>query len=303
MSSDSDSGSEFAGPCLNRHTARGARNRATRLSHPSSEVSHHIGQNKAKRKIRIAKAPRTFHQTNSGVEGEDRITKTPPELVTRVLSFLEAEDLANIALVSRYVNTVSKQDLLWKELCRVRWMDKKHQSLTLHPCVDYKDIVGQLDKQDKIDILTRRFLQLRGDEDDAELEERILNSTPTGFRGIKVYIPVVCGKWQASYIAAEIDQHRRRITMKELQAYEWIFGEFYGFHEDEDEPIKVHFRPDGLRSNSIQDGTFRRPRPATYQILASGAIQVGEFPTHSRPRRLEDWGWSISNSYVTYTSI
>ncbi|KAJ3397609.1 hypothetical protein HDU80_009501 [Chytriomyces hyalinus] len=227
----------------------------------------------------------------------------PPELMFGRVFDDHALDLSTVSLASKYLFQLATQDFLWKQLCEMRWSDKKHQSLSLHPLVDYTGLVPHLNRSELLEILHRRFLATDDSMSDQELATRVINTTPTGFRDVTVYTPLVCGKWQASYIAAEMDQNRERITMKELQAYEWVFREQWAYddEDDEDETIKVKFRADGVRLNASDAQS--RPRPQTYQLLASGKIQVGNFPRHSRPTRLDNWGWQFSNVYVTYTSI
>ncbi|KAJ3131883.1 Serine/threonine-protein phosphatase 2A regulatory subunit B'' subunit gamma [Physocladia obscura] len=65
--------------------------------------------------------------------------------------------------------------------------------------------------------------------------------------------------------------------------------------------IFVKFSRDGTRGNV--KGKEYRPRVTPYHLSNNGSVQVGSYPPHSQPQRLEDWGWEFSNSYVTYTSF
>ncbi|KAI8831804.1 hypothetical protein BJ741DRAFT_313127 [Chytriomyces cf. hyalinus JEL632] len=188
-----------------------------------------------------------------------------------------------------------------------------HAPLKLHPFVDYTHLLAKLDRQEKVDILQRRFDNgfqptppSMDEEGDVVLAERVFRSTPVGIADLTVFQPKLCGKWQASYIAAELDQHRERITMNELNAYIWSYQESWGYFGagvDSGYALRVRFFPNGIRANAIEDDTPRRPRPMPYNFTATGAIQVGQYPTHSKPRRLANWGWEFSNSYVTYKSL
>ncbi|KAI8840826.1 hypothetical protein BJ741DRAFT_596676 [Chytriomyces cf. hyalinus JEL632] len=278
-----------------------------RMERSAISAKRHSPTNRkpTKKRIQIRRGKRASSESESSSDEmpQDFLSTQPPELIGRVLNYLDALDLSTVSLASKYLFQLATQDLLWKQLCETRWSDKKHQSLSLHPLVDYTGLVAQLKRSELLEILHRRFLATDDSMSDQELSTRVINTTPTGFRDVTVYAPLVCGKWQASYIAAELDKDRERITMKELQAYEWVFREQWAYDDDDDEDdaIKVKFRDDGVRLNASD--VQSRPRPQTYQLLGSGKIQVGNFPRHSRPTRLDDWGWQFSNVYVTYTSV
>ncbi|KAI8840825.1 hypothetical protein BJ741DRAFT_596670 [Chytriomyces cf. hyalinus JEL632] len=235
----------------------------------------------------------------------------PVELIMRVLGLLDAKSVSLASQTCRLLFSIGTQDLLWKNLCKQRWADKMHAPLKLHPFVDYKHLLAKLDRQEMVDILQRRFDNVQPappsmDEEGDVMAERVLQSTPVGVAGVALFEPKLCGKWQASYIAAELDQHRTRITMNELNAYVWSYQESWGYFgagDDLGNCLKVRFFPNGTRANAIEDDTARRPRPMPYSFTASGAIQVGQYPTHSKPRRVANWGWEFSNSYVTYKSL
>ncbi|KAJ3287957.1 hypothetical protein HDU76_007756 [Blyttiomyces sp. JEL0837] len=105
------------------------------------------------------------------------------------------------------------------------------------------------------------------------------------------------------------EKDRQEITREELMGYEFQFGDDWGYshfnrdvdRSDADNITRVRFWPDGTRGN-VKGKNFR-PRPQSWAIIHTGAIQVGQFPRHSVPRRTEDWGWKFSNGYVTYTSL
>ncbi|KAI8610614.1 hypothetical protein BC830DRAFT_1143798 [Chytriomyces sp. MP71] len=247
--------------------------------------------------------------TLNGEIEKDLLTTQPVELVTRMLGFLGAEDLATVSSTCKLMHCLATQDLLWKKLCADRWQIKKHVPLALHPYVDYSSLVHKLDRVEKESILARRFIahSLYAADTDEELSERVVHTMPVAVPEVRVFEPVACGKWQASYIAAEMDQHRSRITMDELNAYEFTYHDNWGhgfyMNNEREDAIRVRFFPNGFRGNAISDDKPRRPRPMPYHFTPTGAIQVGQYPTHSRPRRLENWGWEFSNSYVQYTSI
>ncbi|KAJ3254698.1 hypothetical protein HDU77_003961 [Chytriomyces hyalinus] len=152
-----------------------------------------------------------------GVALAERVLQStpPPELMFGRVFDDHALDLSTVSLASKYLFQLATQDFLWKQLCEIRWSDKIHQSLSLHPLVDNTGLVAHLNRSELMEILHRRFLATDDSMSDQELATRVINTTLTGLRDVTVYAPL------ASYIAAEMDQNRERITLKELQAYEW----------------------------------------------------------------------------------
>ncbi|KAJ3081544.1 hypothetical protein HDU99_005407 [Rhizoclosmatium hyalinum] len=233
---------------------------------------------------------------------EDRLSNQPTELVTRILSFLDAKSLALVGATNTRMHCLAGQELLWKDLCKNRWADKKHHGYMLHPFVEYKEILGRLSTEEKRDVLRRRFQNSEVDDD--VLDQELLDTVPYRWDGVRIFEARMCGKWQASYAAAEMDSTRQRLSMAELNTYEWWYydnwnREFYGNGNDNG-AVLVKFFTNGVRGNV--EGPQCRPRMSSYQFNRDGSIQVGQYPRHSVPRRLADWGWEFHNPYVTYTS-
>ncbi|KAJ3100021.1 hypothetical protein HDU96_010482 [Phlyctochytrium bullatum] len=234
---------------------------------------------------------------------EDRLSNQPQELTMRMLWFLPPQDLARLAEANTWLYRLANEDCFWKAHCQERWSSKKHAPLALHPRVDYAYILPQLTDADLTAVLYRRFVRkLPVNVPRAYLEERLAETVPED-----AFTPFYSGKWKASYIAAEVDKTRQRITRDEVVEYEWVFSDSwgwgYGMGEDaEGEEIRIRFWPDGMRSNVNRDKKFARPRPQPWHLDERGAIQVSQFPQHSVPERTSDWGWTFSNGYVTYTS-
>ncbi|KAI8850347.1 hypothetical protein BC829DRAFT_389842 [Chytridium lagenaria] len=205
----------------------------------------------------------------------DELSNQPAEVTLKILSYLPPKDLARIAEVNSHLYRLSNEDRLWKAQCTLRWSTKRHQKLTppTRGLLAYR----------------RRYVKEVGDGRKA-LDRSVLENS---------FVPFYSGKWKASYIAAEIDQYRQIITRDEVMEYEWIFGDFWA----EEDEIRVKFWPDGTRSNVNKDKKWTRPRSQPWHINERGAIQVSSFPEHSVPSRTEDWGWTFSNGYVTYTSV
>ncbi|KAJ3191391.1 hypothetical protein HK101_007817 [Irineochytrium annulatum] len=111
------------------------------------------------------------------------------------------------------------------------------------------------------------------------------------------FAPFYSGKWRSSYVGAEVDARRGRITKDEVMAYEWAFSDSwgYGYVDDgeEGDMIRIKFWPNGTRSNVNK--AMHRPRPQPWRMSGNGSVQVSSFPEHSIPERTEDWGWSFSN--------
>ncbi|KAJ3382044.1 hypothetical protein HDU84_004637 [Entophlyctis sp. JEL0112] len=164
-------------------------------------------------------------------------------------------------------------------------------------------------------VLRKRFVAddvIASAKDNTETLNQLVLSTPAIWDDpseqlVDRFRPIKCGKWQASYIAADKDQFRQFLTLSELQAYrwrftdEWGYGGFYDFEEHEVQETYVRFGKDGKRRN--ENGNYFRPRVVTYELRENGSVQVGQYPTHARPHRRTDWGWEFSNGYVTYTSV
>ncbi|ORY53453.1 hypothetical protein BCR33DRAFT_710880 [Rhizoclosmatium globosum] len=198
------------------------------------------------------------------------------------------------------MNTLASQELLWKELCKWRWADKKHQEHALHPFVDYSGILEKLTREQKLDVLRRRVVKIAklAEFSEQKLNDLVVKTTPVGLRGVRIYKPIRCGKWQASFIAAELDSTRHDLSKVELCLYDWIYEDLYD-EEDEGE-IRVKFWPHGTRGNV--DGSDN-PYEVPYYTKPDGRVQVHHYPRHEKPMRLLDWGWRFGNPYVIYTSV
>ncbi|KAJ3413399.1 hypothetical protein HDV05_008110 [Chytridiales sp. JEL 0842] len=236
----------------------------------------------------------------------DRLSTQPAELTLRIFGFLGPKELATIAAASSYMFTLATQDFLWKKQCESRWATKLHTELKLHPRVNYSHLLPQMSNSEIIDVLCRRqpgFPKLRSSLETCTREELEMKLEETTPKGEYVFTPNISGKWKSSYIAAELDAGRQVITKEELVGYEWQYTDSWGFgfyHEGEEKLIKVRFFPNGFRANV--DPKASRPRKQPWHIDKRGAVQVAQFPPHSTPARLPNWGWEFANGYVTYTS-
>ncbi|KAJ3207433.1 hypothetical protein HDU67_007459 [Dinochytrium kinnereticum] len=238
---------------------------------------------------------------NARPRAVDRLSLQPAELTLKMLAYLPSEDLARISEVNTHLFRLSNEDCLWKARCEEQWEGKKHQTMKLHPRVDYCYIVGKLTEEEMKDVLARRFVKkLTEGFSRGELEEKLASTVPEDS-----FVPFYSGKWKASYIAAEMDQHRSVITRDEVMAYEWIFTDFWGYSmsNDESDEIRVKFWPDGTRSNVNKEKKYSRPRPQPWHMNEKGGIQVSQFPEHSLPSRTDDWGWTFSNGTLMSSSF
>ncbi|KAJ3344422.1 hypothetical protein HDU83_005251 [Entophlyctis luteolus] len=122
-------------------------------------------------------------------------------------------------------------DLTKTNQSKNRWATKKHQELSPHAHVDYIHILDTLDELDKMAVLRKRFVAddvIASAKDNTETLNQLVLSTPAIWDDpseqlVDRFRPIKCGKWQASYIAADKDQFRQFLTLSELQAYRWRF--------------------------------------------------------------------------------
>ncbi|KAJ3089923.1 hypothetical protein HK102_005147 [Quaeritorhiza haematococci] len=210
------------------------------------------------------------------VSDKDFLSNQPAELTFRVLEYLSAKDLTVLAGVSWHLRKLANDDCLWKELCRVHWADKKHQTLELHPRVDYTQIVNTLTEKDMRGILRRRFQTVDHNAGREELARLVKTTVPApGMHWILRRMIAYTNKWKASYIAAELDSTRSAITEKELIHYDWMYYDAWmGMNEHH----KVRFYEDGTREGT--DPKYPKPRRRMWS-LENGQVQVSEAPYSS----------------------
>ncbi|KAJ3286510.1 hypothetical protein HDU79_006427 [Rhizoclosmatium sp. JEL0117] len=196
------------------------------------------------------------------------------------------------------MNDIATQDILWKQLCKTRWASKKHQDLSIHPFVDCTPILNKLTRPEKLRLLQRRVFKQPGIElePDDVLDTLVIQTTPHWIEGVYVYVPVRCGKWQASYIAAELDRFRVDLTKVELCLYEWEFS-LGGDPEKE----RIRFWQNGWRGlDDTPEIVETWPYKFPYQFV-NNKLKIGPWFL-GPPVRLDNWGWEF-DYYAVYTSV
>ncbi|ORY40363.1 hypothetical protein BCR33DRAFT_767984 [Rhizoclosmatium globosum] len=110
-------------------------------------------------------------------------------------------------------------------------------------------------------------------------------------------IPTSCGKWMASYVAAERDRKRTRITRSELSSITWKFhsGNHSGFAE---------FRENGVWTSDSW------PHYEWWKLRRDGRPQINFYSPLTVHRRDEhfdgqepDWGFVLVNEFMTFVSV
>ncbi|KAJ3320917.1 hypothetical protein HDU76_000190 [Blyttiomyces sp. JEL0837] len=103
-------------------------------------------------------------------------------------------------------------------------------------------------------------------------------------------VPEGCGKWMASYISAEQDSTREKITRVELTSITWSFQH----------PISrgiARFHSDGTWTSDLWD------HPEWWRIRRDGRPQVNFFPPLTPIRRADDWGFELVSEICKYVSL
>ena len=124
----------------------------------------------------------------------------PLELLLRIFSFLDDFDLSIVSGVNRVSYKVAADEELWKRLwytfaklnlaCSAcRWSTKKHQSLRLHPKVDYTTLLDALSQTECREILSSRSWPVKN-ETLADLRRLVASTTPPFCSNM-----VWAGKW------------------------------------------------------------------------------------------------------------
>ncbi|TPX37597.1 hypothetical protein SmJEL517_g00654 [Synchytrium microbalum] len=146
----------------------------------------------------------------------------PWELALRVLSFIDSpRKLSQLYGVSRRWQSLCSDDILWMKLVERRWKNKLYHHLDLHIRVDYTNLMESLSVKEMKSLLKRRQVSVAGLVEKSELADAVVKSLPQ-------FSPTVpsknnSGKWRTSYIVAELDSKRTRITKSEVTGIEWKF--------------------------------------------------------------------------------
>ena len=140
----------------------------------------------------------------------------PPEIALQIMSYLNLEDILALSKVDALFNNLSKDDLLWKELCRRKWIDKQSTLMQLAHRFDYQFLINSLTLAEMKLILDHRHINTSSFLNKSEWIQSVLNTTPESSPHGE-WFP----KWKASYIAKHLDSLRNSILLDELVSIDW----------------------------------------------------------------------------------
>ncbi|KAI8812776.1 hypothetical protein BJ742DRAFT_791753 [Cladochytrium replicatum] len=158
-------------------------------------------------------------QPPKGQEPIDIIGNVPYEVAIRILSHLpSAIQLSRLALLNSRFKQLANDDLLWKELCRLKWRKKRHMTHQLQPLVDYSHLISSLTIKEMKGILGLRHVNYKNLLEKSEFVHSVLTTLPDHAPKGKW-----SGKWKSSYIVALLDSTRTKMTTDELCSFDWNF--------------------------------------------------------------------------------
>ena len=210
----------------------------------------------------------------------------PPELLQRTFSYLDARALCRVARVCTVFRDNANADVLWRELCRRRWLDKHYmvhevfwRANLSHPAAVSKLTVGELKA-----VLRKRHIQVEG-----VLREKsdLIASVCRPHIDAQFGIPLP-SKWKASFAAAELDARRCEITMEELTTHAWR--------------ITLKHFPPGMYQAAKFTKDFRYLSDEynfSWKFWGSEHVQIAQFPPLRATRLPDAWGWRLTNDYAT----
>ncbi|KAJ3344936.1 hypothetical protein HDU83_004589 [Entophlyctis luteolus] len=198
----------------------------------------------------------------------------------------DAQSLGRCAAVSRAWNIIANDELIWKDLCLRHWTTKKNVSFQLHPLVDFsKGLLRSLSVMEIKNILAVRKMNVTGIFDKSDLLAALVTSLPN-------YSPAQNlkwrSKWKASFIVAELDSKRTRLTVDEISNSDWIFR--YDVWP-QDRYVSVKFNRDGTFGSTEMMGSD----VMNWRLCDDeGDVQIEDFP-QLRVIRRPDWGYVLRN--------
>ena len=109
----------------------------------------------------------------------------PPELLSKILSFLDARYLSLASAVCKLWQQHANDDVLWRALCETRWASLRHlptHPVELHPRVNFSDskLVATLSIKEIKSVLARRYVRVpsRGAVEKDDLVALLRESRP-----------------------------------------------------------------------------------------------------------------------------
>eukprot|EP00658_Telonema_sp_P-2_P070605 TRINITY_DN60053_c0_g1_i1.p1 TRINITY_DN60053_c0_g1~~TRINITY_DN60053_c0_g1_i1.p1 ORF type:complete len:320 (+),score=58.45 TRINITY_DN60053_c0_g1_i1:183-1142(+) len=216
----------------------------------------------------------------------------PDEVWVRVLHYLSAENLCRATMVCRCLSSLGSSDGLWRPLCLERWASKQRMHNTLFWRANYGALLLSPDECRAI-MLGRGIdpSNLDGEREVVmgmtELRAAVQATSPAGTR-----LVLPC-KWKASYVYAEMDSTRVRISKEEVAYFRWGF--------------LYHGQPSrsGVLRKFQLDGSFVSPYfgASTWHLTPEGQFVVASHEPLSVSRE-PDWSWVMGKGTSTqYVSV
>ncbi|KAJ3029358.1 UNVERIFIED_CONTAM: hypothetical protein HDU68_012424 [Siphonaria sp. JEL0065] len=226
-------------------------------------------------------------------ERKDIIALLPRELSLKIVGYLRGpKTLCRCTAVSRTWNSLANDEIVWRDLCFLRWSRQKHITNQLHPRVDYSSLIATLTVKEIKAILTSRKVDFTGLFDKSELVAKLTSSLPKNSpnqEGIQWK-----SKWKASFIIGELDSKRTILTKDELCGFDWNFRMK---HWPEDvENITSKFNHD----YSYESDMFSGEHTMKWRFYAND-VQVESYP-ELKISRNKDWSFTMQNTHAIFYS-
>ncbi|CAK9043318.1 unnamed protein product [Durusdinium trenchii] len=207
-----------------------------------------------------------------------------------VFSFLTAEELSRAAALQSALRRVAEHEDLWRHLCGLRWEGKQWMpSSELFRNGNYRGL--QLTVAECRSLLRRRNVKPGHCTEKSELMEAVNRSSPNmaGHQGV-----FSRSKWKRSYVHAELDRKRTRITVDEVAHFRWH--------------LIYHGRPSSMGHRHFQkNGVFVSPHfgETTWSLEQDGQLFQLEGMAPLKVHRDPDtWGWILgAGSSTEYLSV
>jgi len=205
-----------------------------------------------------------------------------------ILRYSDAQHLCACGGVNVRLATLSNSDDLWRALCNSRWVGKLRMPDDLFIHGDYQK--ATLSASECKSLFARRGVQFRHICEKPELVAAVHAST---LRSSNPKLRPLCWKWKTSYIYAELDSQRGKISAEEVSYYRWH--------------LTYNGMPSSLGLRHFQrNGTFVSPHlgETTWFLNEDGSFVMRGIAPLTVERNSNDWGWIIGRGTATeYRSI
>ncbi|KAJ3116178.1 hypothetical protein HK100_001136 [Physocladia obscura] len=219
----------------------------------------------------------------------DILENLPRELSIKILGYLRGpKTLSRCTLLSRTWNSLANDEVIWRNMCGLRWSRMKHIKHDLHPRVDYTSLAGSLTVKEIKGVLAVRKVDITGLFDKSDLISKLVSTLPKHSppqQGI-----IWRSKWKASFIVAELDAKRVILTKEELCGVNWLIR--FKQWPPEQESMYAKFNPDyTYESAMIAPGHSMKWR------FYANDVQVESYPELVVSRN-KDWSFSMQNGHA-----